>query len=290
MAAVRRLADGRLHLQDGPIDLVIMAEGGASEIGMAETAAEDCFEGLLRDLVRDLPTLRQPTSENTLSRVRHPVARRMADAVTAWHRYDPDLFVTPMAAVAGSVADHVLAAMTKAAALKRAYVNNGGDIALHLSPGSSMAIGLVSDIETGRSSGRMTVGWDDPIRGVATSGRGGRSWSLGIADAVTVAARSAAEADVAATLIANAVDLAADHPAIERFPASREDPDSDIGDRLVTGALGDLSPSDIQAALAAGAAMAEHARRQNLLTAAALFLKGDGRIVGTMPTLPKQGV
>ena len=41
-------------------------------------------------------------------------------------------FITPMAAVAGAVADEILQAMRRAAPLARAYVNNGGDIALHL--------------------------------------------------------------------------------------------------------------------------------------------------------------
>ena len=52
------------------------------------------------------------------------------------------------------------------------------------------------------------------MRGIATSGWRGRSFSLGIADAVTVLAATAAEADAAATVIANAVDLPG-HPAID---------------------------------------------------------------------------
>ncbi len=37
-----------------------------------------------------------------------------------------------MAAVAGAVADHILAAMIAGRRLAKAYVNDGGDIALHL--------------------------------------------------------------------------------------------------------------------------------------------------------------
>ena len=68
------------------------------------------------------------------------------------------------------------------------------------------------------------------MRGVATSGWRGRSFSLGIADAVTVLAATAAAADAAATIIANAVDLPG-HPAIARRPASELEDDSDLGDR-----------------------------------------------------------
>ena len=72
---------------------------------------------------------------------------------------------------------------------------------------------------------------DDPSRGIATSGRHGRSFSLGIADAVTVLARTASQADAAATIIANAVDLPG-HPAIVRCRRDELQPDSDLGARL----------------------------------------------------------
>ena len=92
----------------------------------------------------------------------------------------------------------------------------------------------------------MTVHADDPVRGIATSGRHGRSFSLGIADAVTVLAKTAAQADAAATVIANAVDLPG-HPAILRRPACELQPDSDLGDRLVTRDVGALSEQEIEA-------------------------------------------
>ena len=101
---------------------------------------------------------------------------------------------------------------------------------------------------------------DDPVRGVATSGRHGRSFTLGIADAVTVLAADAATADAAATLLANAVDLPG-HPAIDRTPAVELAPDSDLGDRLVTVGVGHLADEEIEAALAAGHAAAEAMRR-----------------------------
>jgi ApbE superfamily uncharacterized protein (UPF0280 family) len=122
-----------------------------------------------------------------------------------------------------------------------------------------------------------------PVRGLATSGRGGRSFSLGIADAVTVLARDGASADAAATMIANRVDL--DHPAIERRPASSLRDDSDLGDIPVTVAVGPLSPAEIETALAAGAAEAERLRREGLIVAVALFLRGRYRVVGDLPLL-----
>src|SRR5690606_23267476 len=117
-------------------------------------------------------------------------------------------------------------------------------------------------------------------RGIATSGWRGRSHSRGIADAVTVLAADGASADVAATLIANAVDLPG-HPAIERVPASSIDPDSDLGERLVTQDVGPLSAQDTAIALDAGLAIAEDFRRRGLIEEAALFLRGESRISGS---------
>jgi hypothetical protein len=280
----RDLPDGRLHLQEGPIDLVIEAFGARAELRRAYDAAAECFQEVLPDLVAELTALRRPLREDTPP-FSGPVARRMA-AVCHPHRA---AVVTPMAAVAGAVADHVLAAMTGAADLTRAYVNNGGDIALHLTPGESLACGLVAQVADPHLNGRAVITAELPLRGIATSGRatrgqGGRSFSLGIADAVTVFARSAAEADVAATLIANAVDLPG-HPLVARRPAEEIDPESDLGARPVTVAVGKLSDAEITAALRRGQALAAEMQAAGLIEAAVLFLRGQAEAVGALPLL-----
>jgi ApbE superfamily uncharacterized protein (UPF0280 family) len=192
-------------------------------------------------------------------------------------------FITPMAAVAGAVADEILGHMTAAGDLDRAYVNDGGDIALHLTPGTAIAAAIAA--RAGLPD-RATIAYADPVRGIATSGWRGRSFSLGIADAVTVLARTAAQADAAATLIANAVDLPG-HPGVARAPANTLQADTDLGDRLVTTAVGRLAPEEVAEALAAGAARAEAMRARGLVAAAALFLAGESRVVGA-PTLATQ--
>lgn len=268
----QRLADGRLHLSHGPIDLVIGAWGDVAHVATAEQAAMAAFPGILPGLAAELGELRKPMDR--APRVTHAVARRM---VTACAPFAP-LFVTPMAAVAGSVADHVLAAMLAAAPLARVYVNDGGDIALHVAPGESLAIGLAATPDSLAMDGALLVTAKSGIGGVATSGRHGRSFSLGIADAVTVLARDAATADVAATLIANAVDV--DSAAVRRAPAVSLDPDSDLGERLVTQAVGPLDTAEIAAALEAGLARAEAFRAAGLILGAALRLSGAARITG----------
>ncbi|MEE4345380.1 MAG: UPF0280 family protein, partial [Paracoccaceae bacterium] len=187
------LPDGRLHLHHGPIDLVIMAEEGSEEARRrAYRAARDRFATVLDELVPELPLLRAPLGALPQGQI----AQRMHRACGTVAQGD---FITPMAAVAGSVADEVLAAMLAAVPLTRAYVNNGGDIALHLAPGAEYSAAIAG--LDGQLAGRITLRAGDGIGGIATSGQGGRSLSLGIASSVTVLARNAATADAAATLI-----------------------------------------------------------------------------------------
>jgi hypothetical protein len=267
---IRLLPDGRrLHLQDGPIDLIIEARGSETEVRHAYDAATWRFTGLLDELCAELPLLRQP-ADPVRCGLLGVIARRMHTAVAP---FAADSFITPMAAVAGSVAEEILGVMVKEARLDRAYVNNGGDIALHLSRGEHFTVGLAERPDTPGLLRTMIVHAVEPTRGVATSGRHGRSFSLGIADAVTVLARTASRADAAATVIANAVDLPR-HLAIIRRPAHELQPDSDLGARLVTRAVGEISGSEVEQALETGAACARKWLAAGLIDGAALQLKG----------------
>jgi ApbE superfamily uncharacterized protein (UPF0280 family) len=157
-------------------------------------------------------------------------------------------------------------------------VNNGGDIAIHLAAGATCTIGLAADQTivpvTLRESG-----------GVATSGWRGRSYSLGIADCVTVFAQTAAQADVAATLIANAVDLP-DSPLVKRVPACTLSPDSDLGERLVTTAVAPLPPAARASALANGHRRAIGMLEHGLIHAARIGLQGETVDIGPLPASP----
>lgn len=263
----------RLHLNHGPIDLIVEAFGADREVAAAYRQLADAFDGVLEALVAELPTLRRPLAR-ARPRLAGPVARRMAAA--AWpHR---KLFVTPMVAVAGAVADHMLQAMVSGRALKRAYVNDGGDIALYLADGQAFRTGVVQRLQAPAIDGVAEITASMPVRGLATSGWRGRSHSFGIADAVTALARTAAAADAAATLIANAVD--SDHPAVRRRPASEVDDDTDLGDRPVTVAVGPLDRGSVSRALDAGVAAAADMRARGLAWGAVLALQGQVRVVG----------
>lgn len=282
--AVRaRLSEERWHFQCGPIDLVIGANGDAVAVAQAHQEAWQRFSTLLPDLVAELAQLKQAIRHDACSdecALHGSVARRM------WLACHPHRarFITPMAAVAGSVADELIAYYRRPS-IRRAYINNGGDIALHLTDRSQFSVGLFSDlsrIEFATSAapaldGRFTVPAAWPVRGIATSGWRGRSCSLGIADSVTVLAATAAQADAAATMVANAVDL--DDAGIVRMPAHEVKDDSDLGDRLVTVGVPILAPSQIERALDAGMAYARHLQAEGHVFAAALCLQGQMRLV-----------
>jgi uncharacterized protein len=283
---VRFLADGRrLHLQDGPIDLIVEARGNETNLRAAYDAAARRFTGLLDELCDELPTLRQ-AADPARCPLQGKVARRMHAAVAP---FSADHFITPMAAVAGAVAEEILGAMVREAHLDRAYVNNGGDIALYLADGEHFTVGLIDRPDRHSLMRTMIINADDPTRGVATSGRHGRSFSLGIADAVTVLARTASQADAAATIIANAVDLPGHH-AIVRCPAHDLQPDSDLGARLVTRAIGELSAGEITDALEAGADCARKLLAAGLIDAAALHLHGETFFVAAKTIGPETPV
>jgi ApbE superfamily uncharacterized protein (UPF0280 family) len=274
-AVIQELTGGRLHLSHGPIDVVLKAWGEPQALRAAYAAAVRRFPELLPELCEELPQLRRPLQDKP--KLAGAVARRMLEACRPF----AGVFLTPMAAVAGAVADELLAEMLGAARLDRVFINNGGDIAVFIAPGQALEVGIAGAFSRGNLpvlNGRLRLEAGTGVGGIATSGARGRSFSLGIADAVTVLGRTAAAADAAATLIANAVNL--ESSAVARRPASELDPDSDLADRLVTVAVGALTAAEIETALAAGAARAEAYRRQGLIIAAALMLARRSKVLG----------
>lgn len=263
----RFLPDGRrLYLHHGPIDLIIDATGPDRDRALCAAAAR--FDTILQELVDELVPLRQPVTEKPV--LKGQVARAMCDAASAF----APRFITPMAGVAGAVADEVLRAMADGALLQTAYVNNGGDVAFHIADGQQMVAAIA-----GAAQNRAVIPCASPVRGVATSGWRGRSYSLGIADNVTVLAPTAVQADVAATMIANQVDLPG-HPNIRREPASNLSPDSDLGERLITVDAGPLPETDISKALDRGEGFARQCMARGHICAALLTLRGATRIAG----------
>jgi len=267
------LSDGRLHLQHGPIDLIIEANGDAKEISIAYDAMAKRFETVLDELVPELKSLRQEVS--SADNAKSPIAKRMIIAARKFN----DEFVTPMAAVAGSVADEIVEIGWTSSSLKKLYVNNGGDIAFRVGSGEQVVVGVTKSVIDPTLIGRLHFSANSNVRGVATSGFGGRSRTFGIADAVTVVSSCAADADVAATLIANHVSLG-DHPQVSAVAANLIDESSDLGGRLVTTAVGDLTNYEIESALDKGEHRANELYSKQLISGAFLALRGSVRSVG----------
>lgn len=278
-ASGKWLDDRRLHLQHGPIDLVIEATARPGhDVMRFYEAAITRFVRILGEIVSDLPILRSRYAPGTPLPRGH-VARRMCRAVET---HSGEVFITPMAAVAGAVSDEILETMRYYPGMAKAYVNNGGDIAIHLDEDQTFDVGIQEGLAG--EIGKVVLTGGHGVGGVATSGRGGRSYSLGIADSVTVFAKTAASADAAATVVANAVDLSG-HAGISRKPASELDEDSDLGDRLVVVGCAALSEDEIMEALGRGRHVANRLQAEGHIVAAALHLQGKSISVGK-GTLP----
>jgi uncharacterized protein len=262
------LPNHRWHFQHGPIDLVIGAEGDAAAVARAHAAAWARFETVLAELAAELPSLRSPVRD--VCALQGPIARRM------WRACEPFRwpFITPMAAVAGAVAQELIGCYEREG-VARAWVNNGGDIAMHLAANASVKVGLIADLASfdpvdgaPRLDADFEVRAAMPVRGIATSGWRGRSFSLGIADSVTVLARTAAMADAAATVIANAVNI--DDARIERAPANEIKDDSDLGEIEVTAHVPPLDAASVARALESGRRRARELQRVGLIHSAML--------------------
>ncbi len=271
--------DHRLHLQEGPINLILDVDAFKDIRENLFFSAEKRLSTVLRELVLELDLLKLPW------KIHSPVpkggiAKRMFYAVS-----DLDVFVTPMAAVAGAVADEILDVMRKTVEnsdyyldnVKRMYVNNGGDLSFWLKNGSSFSVGVIDNIEAPELNTKVSLHHESPVRGIATSGWRGRSQSLGIADAVTVLAKSAVEADVAATLIANDVNI--EYPGIEKRPASELKDDSDLGSMPVTIGVPELPDFMISEALNKGVKTARKFINMGIIETAYLSLQKQTLVV-----------
>ena len=240
--SIAMLDEETILAECGPMRLAIRAwQNSRPQIALCRQAAEASFAYLEavakhRAVLSDFPGNIKALPENEL-------AQRMIESVRAIG----DMDLTPMAAVAGTIADAV-ADWLFGRGLTKVVVDNGGDIAIRLAAGETATVGIrpridcldishIADLNDRRSS------W-----GVTTSGRGGRSFTRGIASAVTVIAESASIADAAATAIANAcfvedssiVQMKAEAPAQKQI-IEQMDPNTDLKGLAVTIDVGPLS-------------------------------------------------
>ena len=271
--------ENRLYLHHGPIDIIAHVDGPEEIRRDLYECAKKRFSTVLEELVSELKLLKLPISEvNPEPKGR--IARKMFNAVRG-----AGTFITPMAAVAGAVAEEILETMLNQAKsdvsclekIRRMYVNNGGDISFWLNYGSAFTIGVVDNPLRPELNTKVCLPYESAVRGLATSGWRGRSQSLGIADAVTVLSSSSACADAAATLIANNVNI--EHPGIIRKPACDVKDDSDLGMHPVTVNVPFLSEKEVSWALLNGAESAKELIRKNKIQSAYLSMQEQTLVI-----------
>ena len=218
----------------GPMRLAIRAwQNSRPQITLCRQAAEASFAYL--EAVAKHKTVLSDFAGNIRSLPENALAQRMIESVRAIG----DIDLTPMAAVAGTIADAV-ADWLFARGSTKILVDNGGDIAIRLAAGETATVGIRLQINCLDISHIALLDDRSSSWGVTTSGRGGRSFTRGIASAVTVIAQNASIADAAATAIANACFVK--DSSIIQIPAEQLDPRTDLRGVNVTTEVGALSP------------------------------------------------
>jgi ApbE superfamily uncharacterized protein (UPF0280 family) len=271
------LGDGSVLVECGPMRMFIEASSdGLQRPDRCRAAAEKAI-ALLAEVAVQRDSLRAPALE-----VDEPspssVVHRMWEAARLVG--DPDL--TPMASVAGAIAD-ATADFLESEGMSRVVVNNGGDVALRLKDRERLYVGIRPDVGDSAMSHRVLVTADMGVRGVTTSGLGGRSFTRGVASAATVFASTAAQADAAATAVANATYV--ESQAVVQCLAESIQPDTDLLGVSVTTSVGDLPEQEIERALGQGVARAEEMTLRGLIYGACLFVKARMRATSRLESL-----
>lgn len=231
------LSDGRIFVDYGPVTMVMMA----SKNGVIQT--ELCLEAtlIIPELLAEISSQRPYLSqypESIDNSILTGLPLRMVKSVKQIK--EPTL--TPIAAVAGTLSD-ALADWLYDHDVDKVIVNNGGDIAIRLVANEAVKIGILPNVETGKMENIVTIRAEDGIGGVCTSGLGGRSFTRGIANAVTVFSKRCCIADACATHIANASYIKSAAVITDR--AGNLQSDSDIADLEVVVRVDQLTPEEV---------------------------------------------
>ncbi|OPY00052.1 MAG: hypothetical protein A4E60_02500 [Syntrophorhabdus sp. PtaB.Bin047] len=256
-----------MYVEVGPASLVIRGEKNGKAYAFLRREVESLVAGILRDIRECLPVLKQKALRIRNVSALPEVAKRM----TAAAKMVDETTLTPMAAVAGAVADMVKEHFT-ARGLDLLMVNNGGDLSICNATGRTLTVGI-GDIMTGKATPYVIRLADMREVGLATSGFGGRSLTLGIADTVTAIAGTGAVADAAATYICNCTTVETD--GVIHRKARLIDPGTDIPDEDVTIEVGPLTNALVADALANGLKSARDLTDRSVIDYAVMALRGS---------------
>ena len=109
---------------------------------------------------------------------------------------------------------------------------------------------------------------------------GGRSFTRGIASAVTVLAANASVADAAATAVANSCFV--EDKGILQLPAEKIDPNSDLTGTLITTAVGPLSEDKRRRAIELARERAEYLVQNNTVIGAFIALENQFAVTDSL--------
>jgi len=253
-----------------PMRLVIAAWlGGIPQRELCIRAAEEAF--LLLERIARQRRLLSRLYRAVPGDLEDFLAMKMIRSVLA-----VDEALTPMAAVAGTIADGVAAFLSRRG-MTKVIVNNGGDVAIGTGPGVSVNVGIRPDLAQSGIEDILTLGDERPSWGVATSGLEGRSLTQGVASAATIIAGSASLADAAATCVANA-SYVEDETAIRR-PAEELDEQTDIPGIAVTIQAGPFTEEKKDLAISGAMNKAEEFINKGLIFGA--YIVVDGKVMMT---------
>ena len=251
----------------GPMRMSIQAlDYGKPLIDLALKGGRMAFR-VLEDLAPFLPVLKKKALRLDVEASFPEVVRRMVEACKRMEVQD----LTPMAAVAGASSDMVADFLISEGGTK-IIVDNGGDVAIRLKEDEEVRVGIKTGVDAKKPGCLLVINSRMGVGGVATSGIGGRSFTKGIASAVTVLSENASLADAAATVIGNATYV--EDLSVKRCLPETVYPDTDIPGEWVTESVGELSPQRIEEALEKGLAEAYRIYRKGHIKGAFIAVKG----------------
>lgn len=247
----RILAEGQVYIEYGPAAMKVLAYANGEPLTELCCRAVHVIHRALEEISASGPLLRRYSGEIDPTRL-SGLPRIMYDAVARTE--EPTL--TPMAAVAGTVADAVADWLFSCGATVAA-ANNGGDIALRLAPGNSIRLRTVRSLLTGTASDPIVLRAEDGIGGICTSGLGGRSFTRGVVESLSVFSSRASQADALATHLANCSYIPSERVASTL--AKNLDPSTDIPELSVVTAVDTLTEEERRQAVSQ---VLEEAKRQ----------------------------
>lgn len=256
---------GIVRLDYGPMQLTISAQDDHGPMTpIVEQAAHYAME-ILTEVAGHKKIAASPQRELGVSKDWPEVLLQMITAV----KRSGDKTLTPMAAVAGTIAD-LTADWLQLHGATKAIVNNGGDIAVRLTGAQTTTVGIAPAIGR-KPTHALALTADAGVGGIATSGLGGRSFTKGIATAAVVAAARASVADACATSLGNVTYV--EHPAVKLAWAEQLDPNTDIRGHRVVEQVGLLPPAVVEQALHNGWSQAAQLYKTGLIMGAAIFVQ-----------------